>query len=323
MRSFQLVAVLLILTSCNKDNKECVPTTYDTTDRLVFNSGYESGSVGNSNSDITDITGIDSSMDSLSNWESELEGASNFGNFKIYYEDGTVSDRYAKIIEEPGNTTNKVLHYWLDKAAISNGLGHKKGRIQASCSDNVGLKEFYIKQRLFIHPDLEVLKNYPRQITWLTLQEFWNNAVYTDENYIFRITLNIRKTTKENGNLYFGAHGQTQKKKKKWINVWEEIGTDFPIPFGEWITIETYIKQGDASTGRFKFVVTTQDNVVHTLIDVTDFTYHPNDPCPNGFSDFNPMKVYTDDNLIEYMQENNKTVQLYWDDLEMWKNHQP
>ena len=326
MNYYSLILILATLTSissCKKESKECTPQTIDTTDRMVFQSGYESGSVGNSNDDITDITGIDASKDSLNDWVNDLEGESNFGNFKLYYEDGTMSDRYAKIIDEPGNTTNKILAFWLKNASIKNGINHKKGRIQGSLSENVNLKEFYIKQRLYIHPDLEVLKDYPKKITWLTLQEFWNNATYTDEGYIFRITLNIQKTTTETGELYFGAHGQTQKKKKKWESVWEETASSFPIPFGEWVTIETYVKEGDNTNGRFKFVVTTNDNVVHTLIDVTNYTYHPNDPCPNGFSEFNPMKMYTDDNLIDYTNEKNKVLQVYWDDLELWKNHQP
>ena len=318
-----LTTVLSI--SCKKKNVECDTTILatDTISKMIFQSGYEEGSVGSPEDAILDITGTDNSLDSLSDWTNDLEGDPNIGKFLFYYEDGKTSDRYARIIDEPGNTSNKVLHFWLDKAAISNGVGRKKGRIQSAFRENERLREVYFKQRLFLHPDFELIKNYPSKINWLTIQEFWNNSPGTDEGHVFRVTLNIRKLVSETGELYFGAHGQTQKKKKKWIDVWDATADSYPVPIGEWITIETYILEGDEQTGRFIFTVTPEGGEKTTVLDVTGYTYHPDDPCPNGFGGFNPSKIYTDDNLIDYVRGEGGTLQMYWDDFEIWKNKQP
>ncbi|MFT6679410.1 MAG: hypothetical protein ACJAZG_002090, partial [Granulosicoccus sp.] len=38
---------------------------------------------------------------------------------------------------------------------------------------------------------------------------------------------------------------------------------------------------------------------------------------------FNPMKLYTSDELLNYMIANNGILQIYWDDFKLWKNHKP
>ncbi len=320
-----LIVLLFLSIYCKKTAQPCINSLSeeDLTERLIFQSGYEPDCYGVPADALLDIYGADLSHDSLNDWTINLEGDPNIGSFQFYYEDGETSDRYARIIPEPGNENNHLLIFWLKNAAISNGIAHKKGRIQAAFSNNTRLKEFYIKQRIYLHPDMATLQNYPQKINWLTLQEFWNNATHTGEDYIFRITLNLRKTDTESSPLYLGAHGQTRRKTKKWDNVWEVIANDFPIPFGSWFYLETYVKEGNMDEGVFKVILTTEDGVSHTLIDVHDFTHHPEDPCPDGFSDFNPMKLYTSDDIIEYVGEQGGVLQIYWDDFEFWKNHQP
>jgi hypothetical protein len=39
--------------------------------------------------------------------------------------------------------------------------------------------------------------------------------------------------------------------------------------------------------------------------------------------DFNPMKLYTSKELIDFMKSRGKTLQIYWDDYKLWKNKQP
>jgi hypothetical protein len=50
----------------------------------------------------------------------------------VFYETpGDVDDRYARIIDDPTATDNKVLHLWLKNAVIDAGFaGHTKGRVQ-------------------------------------------------------------------------------------------------------------------------------------------------------------------------------------------------
>ena len=54
--------------------------------------------------------------------------------------------------------------------------------------------------------------------------------------------------------------------------------------------------------------------------DINNFTYHPDACCPDGVGTFNVMKLYTDDKIINYMNNNNKTLQVYWDNFEFYVN---
>ena len=51
----------------------------------------------------------------------------------IFYEEGTVADRYARVVDDPTTAGNSVLHYWLRNAAIPTGYrDHTKGRIHSN-----------------------------------------------------------------------------------------------------------------------------------------------------------------------------------------------
>ena len=67
----------------------------------------------------------------------------------------------------------------------------------------------------------------------------------------------------------------------------------------------------------------TQEGPGMVVFDITNFTHHPNDPNPDGLSHFNPMKLYTSKGLIDYVRDNGKSLQVYWDDFELWKNKKP
>lgn len=44
------------------------------------------------------------------------------------------------------------------------------------------------------------------------------------------------------------------------------------------------------------------------------------DPAPNGFTGYNPMKLYTSKELVSYVKSQGKTLQIYWDDFKLWTN---
>ena len=296
--------------SCENGNQE-----------LIFQSGYENctGSPADAH---TDITGADLSFSENNDWNIDLNGNSNIGNFFIYYEGGASSQRYAKIIQEPGNPSNSILHYWLNQAYIPYGnSGSLKGRIQATIQGN-NFCEVYFKQRLQVHTDLEALQNATEAFGWLTIQEFWNNL--PDEAYPFRISVNIVKPTATVNGLYLRVTGQTKiTGDDAWQDVWTTTDNTFMIPLGQWFTIETYFKEGDSNTGRFQLIVTDQTGNTFNVATVTNYTYHPDDPNPDGLGTFNPMKLYCPDRLIAPMNSIGKTIQLYWDDFEFWINKKP
>jgi adenine C2-methylase RlmN of 23S rRNA A2503 and tRNA A37 len=52
--------------------------------------------------------------------------------------------------------------------------------------------------------------------------------------------------------------------------------------------------------------------VVRTLRNITDSN-------PDGVTQFNPMKMYTSKELIDYMKAQGKPLQILWDDFKLWR----
>jgi hypothetical protein len=305
--SLSIVLIVFLNTICNAQT-------------FFFKSGFESnvyltqyevnGSVNQNNADIygTDnITGYD--------WENDLDNDAAVGTFRIYYEVGDTSAAKASLTNDPLDNTNKVLKFQLDSSNVPNG-GSPKGRIQAAINNNINLKEFSFKVKLYIHPDIDTLRYYNDDFNWFTLMEFWNNGSF--QPFPFRITLNIQKPDSTIGsNLYFGTHGQTKDTiNSLWDNVWGEIDYTYAVPTGQWLTFETYFFEGDSTDGRYKVTVTDTLNNTHTLFDITDYTHHPQDTLPDGVTNFNPMKLYTSGILIDGMNSVNAELSVFWDDFE-------
>ena len=232
----------------------------------------------------------------------------------IYYEGGNTSQRYARIAADPDDAANAVLHFWLNEAYIPYGNGALKGRIQASM-DGAGRREMLIRQRLRLHEDMSVLVDAASTFSWLTIQEFWNDA--PAGAFPFRVSVNIVKPDVAPG-LRLQAHGQTKVPgEEAWDDVWSVVGGGFEVPVGEWMTVETYFREGNADGGRFSITVTDTAGVRHEVIAVTGFTHHPADPAPNGLDQINPLKLYAPDRLITPVREASRSLQLYWDDVEI------
>ena len=287
---------------------------------FYFNSGFENSTVlnqyelnGNINTNYADIYGADNI--SGYDWEVDLDDLPNIGSFRVYYEVGDTLKAKASIVSDPLDNSNKVLKFKLDSANVPNS-GSPKGRIQASINGNTNLKEFSFKLKLYIHPDLDTLRFYNGTFNWFTLMEFWNNGAF--QPYPFRITLNIQKPdTPIGSNLYFGTHAQTKDTSLSvWNNVWSDLDTTYSVPTGEWLTFETYFYEGDSLNGKYKVAVTDSMNNTHVLFDISDYTHHPNDPLPDGVTNFNPMKLYTSGLLIDGMTSLNSELSVYWDDFE-------
>lgn len=291
---------------------------------LIFQSGFEPDSKVVSRGNDADIIGVDHSFNKENDWVEDLDNHPEVGNFNLQYQGGDSTQRFAKIITEPGNPENHVLHFWLNDPNVDG----KKGRIQANIYRGEGWKEFYQSERVFLHEDFNTVKKYPDEIHWCTIAEFWNNITWNQNvPYGFRITLGIGKPIKEESELYFTLDGQDCKLfedgSQKYTTLWSEINEDIAVPIGRWFTLEYYYKEGDADDGRFYLAIHPGGEEKQVVFDVNRFTHNSEDPNPNGVSDFNPMKLYTSKNLIDYMGSNEKTLQIYWDDFKLWKNKRP
>lgn len=120
-----------------------------------------------------------------SDWDKDLIPVNASGILEVQYTGGDSSQRYAKVVPEPGNPNNHVFKFWLDGSWTAD-LGLQKARVQTNLYGiKGGLKEFYQSVRVFLSDDFAVLRNYPKRITWLTLSEFWNNEWWVkDEKYV-------------------------------------------------------------------------------------------------------------------------------------------
>ena len=301
-----------------------VPQCQPAEGELIFQSGFERDSKVISRNNDSDVVGIDRSLSTNSDWVNDLDDHPDIGSFNIQYQGGDSTVRFARIIAEPGNPVNKVLHFWLDQPNVDN----KKGRIQGNLYGNNGLKEVYQSVRMFLHDDFNTVRTYPREIHWLTIAEFWNNITWSQTvPYGFRITLGIGKPAAGESDLYFILDAQDCELfadgKQKYTTIWAETNETAKVPIGEWFTMDYYYKEGDNETGRFYLSITPGGGTKSVVFDLKKITHNTQDPNPDGLGHFNPIKLYTSKELIGYMKANDRTLQIYWDDLKLWKDKRP
>lgn len=291
---------------------------------LIFQSGFEQDSKVIAKGSDSDIIGIDKSFTSNNDWVNDLDNHPEIGDFNLQYQGGDSTMRFAKIIAEPNNPSNHVLHFWLDKPNVQGS----KGRIQANLYNSKGLKEFYQSERIFLHDDLNTVRTFPDKISWLTIAEFWNNITWSQNTpYGFRITLGIGKPVATENDLYFILDGQDCElfadNSQKYTTLWKETNQNVKVPIGKWFTLEYYYKEGDSNNGRFYMTIQPDGGKKEVIYDLTRITHNSKDTNPDGVTDFNPMKMYTSKKLIDYMTSQNKTLQMYWDDFKLWKDRRP
>lgn len=292
---------------------------------LIFQSGFELGSVVIPKGSEVDITGKDLSVEAPNDWVLDFDKHPEVGSFSLQYQGGLESQRFAKIVAEPGNPQNHVLHFWLNEPNVEG----KKGRIQANIyGGEKGLKEFYQSERIFLTEDFNTVRTFADKIHWLTIAEFWNNITWSQQvPYGFRITLGIGKPVTGTGELYFIIDGQDcqlfEDGSQKYTTLWSEINQNVKVPVGKWFTLEYYYKEGDAQNGKFYMTIQPEGESKKVIFDLTRVTHNSNDPSPDGVTEFNPIKLYTSKQLIDYMRSQGKTLQIYWDDFKLWKNKRP
>jgi hypothetical protein len=294
---------------------------------IIFRSGFEPGSTGvTSPSDpglITNITGTDNSVAAPNSWTSHLNGYPKFGDLVFEYHSGgdTSSARFAKIINDPtpGGSGNKVLQYWLG----SSGGTADRGRVQGLLKNNEALTEVFYKYRMYLHPDIELVKQSVDPNGWFTLAEFWNQPSWMSwTEYPFRISLNLTKDLGAGKPFKFRVSGQTTPAtggddEEQFVTLWEEKN-HWNVPTGVWLEAELYYKQGDANTGRFYFAVTPEGGEKRVVFDIGNWTYHPQNPSPSGLTHFHPFKLYTSRSLTNFVKDKGGALQIYWDDMEFW-----
>ena len=314
-----LFYLLLLFTACAQDKSPAVSNG-----TLIFQSGFEPDSKVVPSGAEADIIGTDHSLADHNDWVADLDNNPDIGNFSLQYQGGDSTQRFAKIIPEPGNPANHVLQFWLNDANVE----ASKGRIQGNLYGNKGMKEFYQSERIFLPADFNAVRTYPDIINWLTIAEFWNNITWSQTvPYGFRITLGIGKPVSGESDLYFILDGQNcdlaSDGSQKYTTLWSETNQKQKVPIGKWFTLEYYYKEGNAENGKFYMTIQPDGAEKVNVFNLTTITHNSKDPSPDGVTDFNPIKLYTSKPLIDYMRSQHKTLQIYWDDFKLWKDKRP
>jgi hypothetical protein len=306
------------------------PQTLPAVPNLVFQSGFENETLhayttGGTMPCTDDLLREDLSVDRLGDWENDLEGGP-FGQFHFCFGGGNRDQRSINIVPDPDDPTNLVLYGKIvepneivlddDFACNNDAQGARKGRIQAVLQDNPNLTRVDYRLRMRLGADaFNGMVAQDQLIDWMTVAEFWNNQ--PAENDTFRITLNLIKEAVAGAPLYFGLKSDKQDNgSKTWIDVWPGgwDASDVEVPIGEWFTLEMTVIEGNASTGRVIARMTDAAGQIHTIGDVTNWTYSP-DGTPDGFKDLNPLKLYTSGALVCELKQAGVPLEIWWDDF--------
>lgn len=239
----------------------------------------------------------------------------------IQYEAGTSEDRAARIIPDPTQEGNQVLQFWIKNATVPGARpGFFKGRVQIQIA-GMEQNEAFARFRMYLPPDLEHYQAFPKENKWFVVSEAWSGT--GNDPYRFLIGLDIIKESGSGKPLHFLVSGEKRvggtQQNGKWETVWGTVNNEFEIPVGEWIEIETGYKQGDKDTGRYYLSAKRpSDPSPVTIFDITNWTYHPSAPKPVPLTQWNPLKLYTSGEIIDYIRNQGGTTQIYWDDLELY-----
>ena len=288
------------------------------TPELIFNSGFEpSVDTIEHDSSSLEIIGVDASVSAPNDWENDLEDHPNIGYHKVQFQGGDETDRLAEIVADPTNPANNALQYW-----ILNPNSGNNGRVQGNIYNNNGLHDIFYKTRLFLPSDFNLLKNAPFDFDFMTIMEFWNNANWTEEDYMYRIKVNLAKIVETPDSLRIRITGEIRNTE---TNKWDEdvfniFNTNFVVPVQKWMTCKVYFREGDDCSGRFILTITPDGEAETIVHNVRNFTHHPDDPSPDGLSHFNPMKLYTDEEIVDYVRNQGGLLNVFWDDFEFWKD---
>ncbi len=289
--------------------------------RLLFRSGFEGDTrVVPAGADDA-LIGKDDSLPDRSDWVEDMGKAVGFTKIEIEYTGGDPSQRFGRVVPEPGNPDNHVLWFWLNDGWKAD-MGATKARVQLDLyGREKGFPEFYQSVRVLLPGDWLGLRTLPEKITWLTIAEFWNNVYWVPPNNPtgFRIGVGIGKPTGDTSDLSFLLSAEDPRQK----HVWRAPISPVKVPIGTWFTLEYYFKEGDNENGRFFMAVTPDGGQREVVYDVTGWTQNTTDPAPDGITDWNPLKLYTSKEIVDHLRNQGKTLQIYWDDFELWENRQP
>jgi hypothetical protein len=224
----------------------------------------------------------------------------------------------AEIAPDPVNPSNHALRLTLRNSAQEGS--ELKARAQLELYRiQPGLREFTFSTDVYLGEGFAQIEKYPGKIDWLTIAEFWNNEFWSlGGKYGFRITVGVGKDRGDHPLNFFLTSDTTDR-----TMIWQRDDKTALVPIGKWFRLTYYFLEGDETHGRFVLSLTPRGGKTKILYDVTNYTYSPFDPAPDGLTGFNPFKAYTSKELMQYVHESNDPLQIYWDNAKFYKGRHP
>lgn len=284
----------------------------------LFQSGFDGVEVESLNNQSATLKAPKKAFACSQPWQSGYLSANGFNGGKLNFEEGTDTERNAKVIYSQARKS-PVLQMTL----TAPNEDTQKGRVQLDLSSIEGNKALSVSTKMFLGSGFDALKTYPEKMQWFVLSSWWNNAIGDNSPYPFVISIDLVNVTP--GYLNFRARSRSyDASTHQWsLPIWIETNTEFSVPVGEWIQLEYKLIEGNALTGNFSLYATTQAGERHTIFNIQNYTHHPSDPTPDGFSDISPIKLYTYNSPVEYVAKQKNTLSIQWDDLMIIGCQQP
>lgn len=307
---------------CDPDDPDCVECyvdnnaecTYAPNERL-FNFGFENVTIFYSGKNAF-FSGIDAAFSTHNNWDEWM------ANLRIYFEGDDATQRNATIVADLENPNNSVL-----KCEIISTNNGEKARVDFNYKDITCMREYHQTCKVYLpKPNMDHLQQYSESINWLTMFEFWTNK---DMPKKFRVNAGLYKPAGAGEELVFRAKADEFNNPfnhNDYTPIWDEKATDFPVPFGQWLEIELYILEGDADNGRFYMAMTYEENSnkqTQVLFDINNYTTHSQENNQEGYTRIQPLKWYTNGDIVNHMKDGGYSLDVYWDDLVVHRNKQP
>ncbi|RZJ77158.1 MAG: alpha/beta hydrolase [Flavobacterium sp.] len=204
------------------------------------------------------------------------------------------------------------------------------------------IQKYYQSVRMYLPSStMNVLKNYPDNLNWYSLAEFWNNAAWGKapaDPYRLTVGLHHNKGADNAFYFHFSADKYRIKYKEDGKTPEKYIPTDlrdnrdssFKIPVDTWITVEYYLQEGNwkataqRPAGHFYMTVQPDGGKKQVLFNERVATIHPDQTIdPDGVTSIHPMKFYTSKLVGDFMKQNKTPLEILWDDLVMYTNKIP
>ena len=326
--------------------------TAQTDAQMFFHSNFEdSVTITNSN-----ITGADAILPAPNSWND----GGGLRNGKQFSSVGNLLSSGAN--PNDLDTTNPNAFFGIDKVADPTDPGNSAMRFSINAMPKAGpqnygrhehvlwgkrddtrenSREIYYKFDMYLSPDLEQFANFPGEVSWMMLLEFWNDTNWETPSkpYPYRVSVNLRKNRGLNQPFYINTSSQFGEgryhnvtgdwwyhpgetppegytvnwgSRNEWV-----VRSDDPIPLGEWLTCEVYYKAGGRNEGEFYFAGTRPNGEKLVFCDKTGpdkgetnednrgTTANPYNPNKPGVAQWNPFKLYTAANNIRFINDLN------------------